>query len=255
MADTKIIALAGKGGVGKTSIAAVMVKVLAERYPDKRILAIDADPAVGLSTALGIEVSMTIDDIRKKVVATVEDGDTKSAVELLGEAKYHIFDAMTETDGFSFIAVGRPESAGCYCKINSYLKEVIALVADNFDYIVIDGEAGIEQINRRVMEKVTHLVLVTDASRKGTQVAQTIRKVADDLVMYERVGVILNRIPEGPVRACMDLGGLEVLSCIGADAQLAAYDIAGRNVFRLPENAEIVRGVAEALDRLEGETA
>lgn len=255
MGDTKIIALAGKGGVGKTSIAAVMVKVLAGRYPDKRILAVDADPAVGLSTALGIEVSMTIDDIRKKVVATVEDGDTKSAMELLGEAKYHIFDAMTEADGFSFIAVGRPESAGCYCKINSYLKEVIALVADNFDYIVIDGEAGIEQINRRVMEKVTHLVLVTDASRKGTQVAQTIRKVADELVMYERVGVILNRIPDGPVRQYMDLGDLEVLSCIGADGQLAAYDIAGRNVLGLPEDAEIVRGVTEALKKLEGESA
>ncbi|MCH5251164.1 MAG: AAA family ATPase, partial [Lachnospiraceae bacterium] len=92
MEHTKIIAVAGKGGVGKTSIAAVMVKVLAQRHPDKKILAIDADPAVGLSTALGIEVTMTIDDIRKKVVASVEDGDTRSAMELLGEAKYHIFD-------------------------------------------------------------------------------------------------------------------------------------------------------------------
>lgn len=91
MEHTKMIAVAGKGGVGKTSIAAVMIKILTEKYPDKRILAIDADPAVGLSTALGIEVTMTIDDIRKQVVASVEDGDTKSAIELLGEAKYHIF--------------------------------------------------------------------------------------------------------------------------------------------------------------------
>lgn len=78
MDKTRIIAVAGKGGVGKTSIAAVMVKVLAAKYPDKKILAIDADPAVGLSTALGIDVEMTIDDIRKKVVTTVEDGDTKT---------------------------------------------------------------------------------------------------------------------------------------------------------------------------------
>lgn len=152
--------------MGKTSLAAVTVKVLAQKYPGKRLLAIDADPAVGLATALGVEVGTTIDDIRRQVVTSVEEGDTRSAMELLGEAKYHIFDAMVETDAFSFIAVGRPESAGCYCKINSYLKEVISLVADNFDYIVIDGEAGIEQINRRVMEKVTHLILVTDASKK-----------------------------------------------------------------------------------------
>lgn len=255
MSHTKILAVAGKGGVGKTSIAAVMVKILAERYPDKKILAIDADPAVGLSTALGIEVSMTIDDIRKKVIATVEDGDTRSVTELLGEAKYHIFDAMVEADGFSFIAVGRPESAGCYCKINSYLKEVIALMADNFDYIVIDGEAGIEQVNRRVMEKVTHLVLVTDASRKGTQVVQTIKKVADELVMYEKAGVIMNRIPDESVRQYMDLGDLEVFSCIGGDGRLAAFDITGQNVLNLPENSVMVQGVAEALDKLEGETA
>lgn len=255
MKHTKIIAVAGKGGVGKTSIAAVMVKILAQRHPAKKILAIDADPAVGLSTALGIEVTMTIDDIRKKVVSTVEDGDTRSAIELLGEAKYHIFDVMVETDGFSFIAVGRPESAGCYCKINSYLKDVIALVADNFDYIVIDGEAGIEQINRRVMEKVTHLILVTDASRKGTQVVQTIKKVADELVMYEKIGVIMNRIPDESVRRYMDLGELEVLSCIGGDGQLAAFDITGQNVLNLPGESVMVRGVEAALDQLEGEMA
>lgn len=251
MERSKIVAVAGKGGVGKTSIAAVMVKLLAGKYPDKKILAIDADPAVGLSTALGVEVTMTIDDIRKKIIASVEDHDTRSVTELLGEAKYHIFDAMVETDGFSFIAVGRPESAGCYCKINSYLKEVIAILADSFDYIVIDGEAGIEQINRRVMEKVTHLVLVTDASRKGTQVVQTIKKVADELVMYEKAGVIINRIPDESVRQYMDLGNLDVLACIGPDEKLSTFDITGQNVFYLPEDSEMVRGVAEALERLE----
>ena len=169
-----IIALTGKGGVGKTSLAAAMIKLLVETYPDKRILAIDADPAVGLATALGVKVSMTIDDIRKAVISTVENGDTKSAVELLGEAKYLISDTIVEKNGFAFIAIGRPEGAGCYCKINAYLKEVIQMVSENFDYVVIDGEAGIEQVNRRVMEKVTHLLLVSDTSKKGTQVIRTI---------------------------------------------------------------------------------
>jgi len=253
----RILAVAGKGGVGKTSIAANMVRILTENYPDKKILAIDADPAVGLSTALGIEVGTTIDDIRKEVVKEAEDGNTKAAIELLSEARYRIFDALIETDGFSFIAVGRPEAAGCYCKVNTYLKEVIGILADNFDYIVIDGEAGIEQINRRVMEKVTHLFLVTDSSKKGTQVIQTIKKVADELVMYEKTGVIANRIPaengEIPesIKESMDTGNIPVLTYIPSDAALAEYDLKGENVFYLPKTAPIVKGVRTALRELD----
>lgn len=248
--DTKIIAVAGKGGVGKTSLAAVIVKLLAQSYPDKRIIAIDADPAVGLSTALGIEVSSTIDDIRKEVIATVEDGETREAIELLGEAKYRIYDALIEKKGFSFIAVGRPEAAGCYCAINSYLKETIRILSQNFDYVVIDGEAGIEQVNRRVMEKVTHLLLVTDSSRKGLQVIRTIRDVADELVMYDRIGAIANRLPDQSVKGYLDTGDIPLLSCICDDRELATYDLMGRNVFNLPDESEIVRGAREALLRI-----
>lgn len=260
--SNKIIAVAGKGGVGKTSVSAVMVKLLTKAYPDKKILAIDADPAVGLSTALGIDVKTTIDDIRKEVVATVEGGDTKSAMELLGEARYRIFDALSEQNGFSFIAIGRPESAGCYCKINSYLKEVISILADKFDYVVIDGEAGIEQINRRVMEKVSHLILITDSSKKGCQVIQTIKSVADELVMYEKIGVIANRLPtqidsasgksiiSEDVKSAMDTGNLPILSYIPSDTNLAEFDLKGENVFYLSDESAIVQGVKSALEKI-----
>lgn len=246
----KILAVAGKGGVGKTSLSAVMVKLLVAAYPKKRILAIDADPAVGLSTALDVDVKLTIDDIRKEVVANAEEGNTKAAIELLGEARYRIFDALVEKDGFSFIAIGRPEAAGCYCKVNSYLKEVIALLAENYDYIVIDGEAGIEQINRRVMEKVTHLILVTDSSKKGTQVVKTIKEVADELVMYDKIGVIANRLPDFSVREYMDVGDIPLLSCILSDAALSEFDLRGKSVFYLDDDAAIVKGAREALVRI-----
>ncbi len=247
----KIIALAGKGGVGKTSVSAAIVKLLSESYPDKKILAIDADPAVGLSTALGVDVKLTIDDIRKEIVETVEDGQTKAAIELLGDARYKIFDALVETEGFAFIAVGRPESAGCYCKINSYLKEVISLISNDFDYVVIDGEAGIEQINRRVMEKVTHLILVTDASKKGTQVISTIKSVADELVMYEKLGAVVNRLPDKEVIPYIDTNGIPVLSYIENDGNLAVFDIQGKSILDLPQNSNVVSGAREALEKLE----
>lgn len=250
MSKSTIIAVAGKGGVGKTSLSATIVRCLTEKYPDKKILAIDADPAVGLSTALGIDVKMTIDDIRKEIIASVDEGDTRGDVELLGEAKYRIFDALVETDGYSFIAVGRPESAGCYCKINSYLKEVISILSDEFDYVVIDGEAGIEQINRRVMERVTHLILITDPSKKGCQVIKTIKGVADDLVMYDKIGAIVNRMTDESLKDYINIDGVEVLSYIPNDTNLAMFDIQGENVFNLPESSPVVKGVRETLTKI-----
>ncbi|MBQ3524151.1 MAG: AAA family ATPase [Clostridia bacterium] len=242
-----ILAVAGKGGVGKTSLSATIVRCLVEKYPDKKILAIDADPAVGLSTALGIDVKMTIDDIRKEIIASVDEGDTRTAIELLGEAKYRIFDALIETDGYSFIAVGRPETAGCYCKINSYLKEVISILSNEFDYVVIDGEAGIEQINRRVMEKVTHLLLITDPSKKGCQVINTIKNVADELVMYEKIGVIINRMADESLKDYINTNGIPILSYIEDDKNLSVFDIKGENIFNLPPESNVVKGVKKAL--------
>lgn len=245
-----IIAVAGKGGVGKTSLSATIVRQLVKNFPDKKILAIDADPAVGLSTALGIDVRQTIDDIRQAVIQNVESGNPNEAIELLNEARYRIFDAMVEADGYAFIAVGRPESAGCYCKINSYLKEIISLLSEEFDYVVIDGEAGIEQINRRVMEKVTHLLLITDTSKKGRDVCATIKSVADNLVMYERLGVIVNRVSYKTMMKYMDFGGIEVLAEIGDDKNLTEFDLKGENVFNLPDDSELVRGVNDALVKI-----
>ena len=249
--STKIIAVAGKGGVGKTSISAAFVRLLAERYPDSRILAIDADPAVGLSTALGVEVRETLDDIRKSIVASVEDGAPREAIELLSEARYRIFDTMVEQQKFSFLAIGRPESAGCYCKVNAYLKEVINLLSHDFDYVVIDGEAGIEQINRRVMEKVTHLVLITDPSRKGTQVISTIKKVADELVMYDRCGAIVNRVTDESLIPYIRVEGMDVLAVIPGDRAHAANDIQGLSVFQLPADSPVMTGARQALEKLD----
>lgn len=247
---TTIIALVGKGGVGKTSLSALTVRILSELYPNKRILAIDADPAVGLATALGVEVSSTVDDIRKAFVTNAEDGDTKAAIELLGEAKYRMADALVERDNISFLAIGRPESAGCYCKVNAYLKEMISLISDNFDYVVIDGEAGIEQVNRRVMEKVTHLVLVSDASRKGLQVVQTIHKVADELVMFEKAGLIINRMPDMSLKDKLNYGDLKLLACIPDDREMALCDMDGNSVFSLPVESPVYVGTKSALSEI-----
>ena len=246
----KIITVAGKGGVGKTSICACIVRTLVEKYPDKKILAIDADPAVGLSVALGVDVKLTLDDIRMSIVDSVENGETKEALELLSEARFRIFDALVEMPGFAFLAIGRPESSGCYCKVNSYLKEVIGILANSFDYVVIDGEAGIEQIQRRVMEKVSHLLLITDQSKKGVQVITTIKGVADDLISYDRIGAIINRVTNPELVPLMECP-VEVLTAIPADGTFAANDIRGKSVMELPADSVMLKGVEEALRKID----
>lgn len=116
MSKSTIIAVAGKGGVGKTSLSATIVRCLTEKYPDKKILAIDADPAVGLSTALGIDVKMTIDDIRKEIIASVAEGDTRGAVELLGEAKYRISMLLSRQTDIRLLLLEDPRARGAIVK-------------------------------------------------------------------------------------------------------------------------------------------
>ena len=243
----KIIAVAGKGGVGKTSVSAAMVRILTERRQNARILAIDADPAIGLATALGVPVRKTLDDIRKEIVTKTVSGETREAVDLLHEARFHVFEAMAENSKFAFLAIGRPETAGCYCGVNAYLKEVIAALADEFDYVVIDGEAGIEQINRRVMEKVTHLMLISDQSKKGISVLRNIRALSGDLIHPDRTGVILNRVENADWNQYVDLGDMELLATIAPDRAQLQNDIQGCSVFDLPEDSILLHEVQRAL--------
>ena len=247
----KIIAVAGKGGVGKTTISAAIVRILTQQHPEKRILAIDADPAVGLSTALGIPVVKTLDDIRKDIVAKTVSGETREAVDLLNEARFHVLEAMAENHKFAFLAIGRPETAGCYCGVNAYLKEVIAALADEFDYVVIDGEAGIEQINRRVMEKVTHLLLVSDQSQKGISVLRNIRSLSTELIHPDRAGAVLNRVINPELNRYVDLGDIELLATIAPDEAQLQNDIRGLSVFELSDDSALLDGVARALKTID----
>lgn len=248
--NTCVIALAGKGGVGKTSLSAAIVRTLTEEHPDKRILAIDADPAVGLATALGVEPGSTLDDIRLRVAANVT-GKLQSTEDILAEAKFSLFDAMSEKDGFAFLAVGRPEAEGCYCAVNSYLRNVIELLTEDFDYVVIDGEAGIEQINRRVMDKVSNLILISDQSMKGINIIRTIKKVADKMMMCDKIGAVINRAPAPERIDFDDVEGAPLVAVIKPDDSLINMDMDGASIFELPKDSLLLEGARKALRQMD----
>ncbi len=246
---SKVIAFAGKGGVGKTSLSALTVKLLCSKFKDKKILAIDADPAVGLSTALGVEVTHTVNDVRLKFIDELKKPDRLSTMEILNEAHFELSDIMIDCKDYAFLAIGRPEGAGCYCSINSFLKDIISEIASNFDYVVIDGEAGIEQVNRRVMQTVTDLVLVSDGSAKGINVARTIQDVAKNLQMYNNSGIIINRVKEDKFKDLINLDGLSLYGFIDEDPNLQLLDIQGKSLFELEDNSITVKGLETALKK------
>jgi CO dehydrogenase maturation factor len=233
---TRIIAVCGKGGVGKTSISAAIVRALLKRG-GARVLAIDADPAVGLATALGVGVDRTVDDIRNMLIEKLESGAREDRRDILTMLDYEVFGAMVEKSGIAFLAIGRPETEGCYCQVNDILRDIIGSIAANFDYVVIDGEAGIEQVNRRVMETVTHLVLVSDASAKGLNVVKSIHEVAGRLMHCERTGLVVNRVhsPEEMERIRVP-EGMEPVGRVPEDEAIRNADIDGASILSIPDS-------------------
>lgn len=252
MEKTRIIALCGKGGVGKTSVSSLLLRHLAIEK-GKKVLAIDADPCAGLAGSLGIPVKKSVDDIRRDLITAIGKSRNAGAHETLRMLDYEIFDALSEGDGFALLSIGRPEDEGCFCRVNSLLKDIIQDLAAGFDYVLIDGEAGIEQINRRVMKRVHHLLIISDTSAKGVNVAGTIARVAREnrAVDYRTLGLVLNRVRgEDEALAIAAQVSLEMYGWIPEDESIREFDFQGRPLLGMPEDSPANLVVQELCGRL-----
>ncbi|MBF0101829.1 MAG: AAA family ATPase [Desulfobacterales bacterium] len=235
--NTKIIAVCGKGGVGKTCISALLTRLLSVDGKHK-VLAIDADPAVGLSFALDMPVHKTVDDIRCEIIEKLHEQQDKQT--LVNQLDYELLSALIEKQNLAFLAIGRPEQDGCYCQVNQLLKTIIHHLAHQFDYVIIDGEAGIEQINRRVMEMVTHLLLVADVSHKARHVALTIADVGKKIIAYQKIGLLFNRVQsDDDIHSILQTSSVPVIGWLNEDSCLREMDRLGKSVFSISDNRSI----------------
>jgi len=234
----RLIAVCGKGGVGKTVFTALAARVLLESGKAGKLLLIDADPAMGLPSALGVEVSRTMGQVREEIIETARNATEEDKLQLADRIDYLTLQALTEKEAFSLLAMGRTEARGCYCPVNTLLRGAIELLSVSFDTILIDGEAGLEQLQRQVMQGVDLLILVSDPSTRGLRTVAAISEMVhkDAALRCRRVGVVFNRIQDSPEEliAWAERAGLEVLGWIPQDENISRHDFSGKPLTELP---------------------
>jgi len=227
---SEVLAVCGKGGVGKTTISALLVRLLSQQH---RVLAVDADPAGGLSMALGWRPARTLDDLRREIAA---DGGRSDAADLAATVDYRLLETVEQRDHLALLAVGRPEEAGCYCALNTLLRESLADLIQRFDVTVIDAEAGLEQVNRRVLQSVDRLFLVSDPTARGLRVAEELAALAEQAAGAPRVAWVLNRVrAERDAEELASRAGLPLAGTIPEDPAVRDHDRDGRSLLELPE--------------------
>ncbi|MBF0482635.1 MAG: AAA family ATPase [Desulfovibrionaceae bacterium] len=251
-----IFAIAGKGGVGKTTVAALIVAALA-RQGARPVLAVDADPNSCLDAVLGVTVEKTVGRLREDVRGEAAAVPGMSKRELL---ELRLAESLAEGEDFDLISMGRPEGPGCYCYANSVLRDILGRVAGQYPFVVMDNEAGLENLSRRIAPAVDTLILVADPSRRGLGTLARLHALALEMaVSFSRLVLVVNRLrgPEPPGYA-FELAaatGADGLIGLPEDAALAALDEAGQSLLGLPPDNPVAASVAALVRGLTGEAA
>jgi CO dehydrogenase maturation factor len=252
-AKKSLFAVCGKGGTGKTAFTAMMTRALLESGQAGKLLLIDADPALGLPNALGVTVKRTMGQIREDIIKTARSGDQGEKNHIADRLDYMILEALIETERYALLAMGRTETLGCFCPVNDLLRGAIETLSKSFDTIVIDGEAGVEQINRQVVRHVNALIIVSDATARGLQTAALIHKmvVEDKVIECGKLGIVFNRVTGN--RPLLEQSahkiGLDVLGFVPQDDNIAYHDLIGKPILELPTDSPGLVSVREIVGK------
>ena len=253
---SKTIAFAGKGGVGKTTICGMLIGELCKMKKGP-VLAVDADANSNLNEVLGVEVEMTLGDIRENIAqaelmtpSPIPSGMTKHEY-----AEMMFNNALVESDDFDMLVMGRTQGKGCYCYVNGVLTTQIAKYANNYSYVVVDNEAGLEHISRGLLPHVDVILLVSDCSRRGIQAVGRIAQMIKDLNLNaESVKLIVNRASNGVlaegIKEEIAKYDLDLVGVVPQDELVYEYDTEGKPSSQVPADSPIKKALAEIVTRL-----
>lgn len=244
---SKLIAVAGKGGTGKTTFTAILLKELVNLK--KTILAVDADPNANLNEALGMDVENTISEAVDSVKANeVPTGMTKE-----GFIEWKLSQSLIETQYLDLLVLGVPHGSGCYCYPNDLLRRHLDNLRVNYDYVVTDNEAGLEHLSRQVVQDIDHFFIISDASARGIRSAGRVKEIVGGLQTKVHNAYLI-------VTKAMDTGiddlmgeikatGLELIGVIPYDPMVAEYDLKSKPLFDLPDDSKAVQAVREIINK------
>ncbi len=241
-----IIAVAGKGGVGKSTISSLVVRHLIARK-EQPVLAVDADPNNTLGDKLGINADVTIGDLREETLKTKYDAPAGTPKQRMIECQ--VQQAIMEGNGFDLLVMGRGEGPGCYCSVNNMLRSFLEEVTAGYRHIMVDNEAGMEHLSRRTNARVDLMLVVCDATPTGMVTAKRIAELARELgIVRGRMGLVINRTtaPYDPA-AARALTGLDLLACVPEDPAIAESERTGMSLLCLPDDSPAVTAVAVLL--------
>ncbi|GAB4433097.1 MAG: AAA family ATPase [Anaerolineae bacterium] len=261
---TTTIAVAGKGGTGKTTICALVIRTLTGRNLGP-VLAIDADPSSNLNLALGLELDdrETVGHIREDMLEQVQEqtvggvmaGGLVSGLTKSDYFDYHIRSIVVEGHDIDLLAMGRPEGPGCYCPANNALRVVLERISSQYPFVVMDNEAGLEHLSRRTTRDVDHLLIVSDPTQRGLVAARRVADLIDELnITVKQAHIILNRLPTPDVPPALlatvrDIG-LPLLAVIPEDRNLQQLEYSGQPVVDLPPGSPLVEAVTTLTKQL-----
>lgn len=250
------IAVAGKGGVGKTTLCGLLIQYLCEQGK-RPVLAVDADANSNLNEVLGVEVEMTLGEVREEVERA--ENSAKSPIPA-GMSKADYMEIMfnrclVEDDDFDMLVMGRTQGKGCYCFVNGLLQSQLQKLTPHYPYVIVDNEAGMEHISRGILPKIDLILLVSDCSRRGVQAVGRIAQLVNDIGLNPKeIGLIVNRAPEGKLNEGtmeeIEKQGLKLLGVVPHSAEVYEYDCDGKPTVQLPDDSPVKKALRDIIDKL-----